>query len=119
MIHKKREGALRGLRINREILILRKPPIEVLKCKVLLKGTNTPTWECIGTVTWVYTNTHTRELNRYRPDQTGPDRTGPDQTHFKSFQSYDVDLFSVFWREQGTNIKIALSTSIIVVDRDR
>jgi len=30
-------------------------------------------WECIGTVTCVYTNTHTRELNRYRPDQTGPD----------------------------------------------
>jgi len=32
-------------------------------------------WECIGTVTRVYTNTLTRELNRYRPDQTDrPDR---------------------------------------------
>ncbi len=30
MIHEKRGGALRGLRINREILILRKPPIEVV-----------------------------------------------------------------------------------------
>ncbi len=30
MIHKKGGGALRGLQINREILILRKPPIEVL-----------------------------------------------------------------------------------------
>ncbi len=30
MIHQKRGGALRGLRINREILILRKPPIEVV-----------------------------------------------------------------------------------------
>jgi len=30
MIHKKRGGALRGLRINGEILILRKPPIEVV-----------------------------------------------------------------------------------------
>ena len=28
--NKKRGGALRGLRINREILILRKPPIEVV-----------------------------------------------------------------------------------------
>ncbi len=54
-----------------------------------VKGTNTPTWECIGTVTWVYTNKLTRELNRYRPDQTGPDQTDrPDrQTHFKSFLS--------------------------------
>ena len=40
-----------------------------------VKGTNTATWECIGTVTWVYTNRLTRELNRYRPDQTGPDQT--------------------------------------------
>ena len=40
-----------------------------------LIGTNTPTWERIGTVTWVYTNTLTRELNRYRPDRTGPDQT--------------------------------------------
>ena len=30
MIYEKRGGALRGLRINREILILRKPPIEVV-----------------------------------------------------------------------------------------
>ena len=30
MIHQKRGGALCGLRINREILILRKPPIEVV-----------------------------------------------------------------------------------------
>ena len=30
MIHEKRGGALRGLRINREILILRKPPIDFL-----------------------------------------------------------------------------------------
>jgi len=43
-----------------------------------VKGTNTHTWECISTVTWVYTNPHMQELNRYRPDQTGPDRTGPD-----------------------------------------
>ena len=50
-----------------------------------LIGNNTPTWKRIGTVMWVYTNTLTRELNRYRPDQTGPDR----QTHFKSFQSID------------------------------
>ncbi len=93
MIHKKRGGALRGLRINREILILRKPPtywstIEC-KCKVLLKGTNTHTWECISTVTWVYTNPHTRELNMYRPDRTGPDRTTT-TTHFKSFQSTEA-----------------------------
>jgi len=38
-------------------------------------NTNTPTWERIGTVTWVYTNTLTRELNRYRPDRTRPDQT--------------------------------------------
>ncbi len=50
-----------------------------------LIGANTPTWECIGTDTWIYTNTHTRELNRNRPDQTRPDQTR--QTHFKSFQS--------------------------------
>ena len=79
MIHKKGGGALRGLRINREILTLRKPPIEVL-LNASVKGTNTPTWECISAVTWVYTNTLTLELNRYRPDLTGPDRTGPDQT---------------------------------------
>jgi len=30
MIHQKGGGALRGLWINREILILRKPPIEVV-----------------------------------------------------------------------------------------
>ena len=30
MIHQKRGGALRWLQINREILILRKPPIEVV-----------------------------------------------------------------------------------------
>ncbi len=28
-------------------------------------------WELMGTVMWVYTNTRTWELNRYRPD--GPD----------------------------------------------
>ena len=42
------------------------------KCKELLnasiKGTNTHMWDCISAVTWVYTNTHTRELKRYRPD---------------------------------------------------
>ena len=43
-------------------------------------NTNKPTWERIGTVTWVYTNTLKRELNRYGPDRTGPDRTGPDRT---------------------------------------
>ncbi len=31
MIHQKRGGALRGLRINREILILRKP--RTIECK--------------------------------------------------------------------------------------
>ena len=51
-----------------------------------LIGNNTPTWKRIGTVMWVNTNTLTRELNRYRPDQTGPDR----QTHFKSFQNIDT-----------------------------
>ena len=56
-----------------------------------LIGNNTPTWKRIGTVTWVYTNTLTRELNRYRPDQTRPDQTGPDrQTHFKSFQNRTI-----------------------------
>ena len=35
--------------------------------------TNTPTWELIGTVTWVYTTTLMRELNRY--GRTRPDRT--------------------------------------------
>jgi hypothetical protein len=30
MIHQKRGGTLRGLQINREILILRKPPIDVV-----------------------------------------------------------------------------------------
>jgi hypothetical protein len=44
-----------------------------------LIGNNTPTWKRIGTVTWVYTNTLTRELNRYRPDRTRPDQTGPDR----------------------------------------
>ena len=38
-----------------------------------LIGNNTPTWRkriwYVGTVTSVYTNTLTRELNRYRPDQ--------------------------------------------------
>jgi hypothetical protein len=47
-----------------------------------LIGNNTPTWKSIGTVTWVYINTLTRELNRYRPDQTRTDR----QTHFTSFR---------------------------------
>jgi len=55
--NKKRGGAIHGLRINREILILRKPPIEV----VLLY------------FTWAYTNPHTRELNRYRPDDDDDD----------------------------------------------
>jgi hypothetical protein len=40
-------------------------------------NTNTLMWEFIGTVTWVYTNKPTWELNRYRrptrPDQTRPD----------------------------------------------
>ncbi len=31
----------------------------------------------ISTVTWVYTNTHTRELNRYRPDRTGRHTLNP------------------------------------------
>jgi hypothetical protein len=56
--------------------------------------TNVPTWELIGEdngLTWVYTNTHTRELNRYRPDQTRPDR----QTHFKSFQNRDRETAEV------------------------
>ena len=44
-----------------------------------LIGNNTPTWKSIGTVTWVYINTLTRELNRYRPDQTRPDQTRPDR----------------------------------------
>ena len=35
---------------------------------------HTPTWELIGTVTWVYTNTRTRELNRY--GRTGPTYSG-------------------------------------------
>jgi hypothetical protein len=56
----------------------------------------------------------TGELNRYRPDRQTDRQTR--QTHFKSFQSIDVDLFSVFWREQGTNIQ---NCSRIVVDRDR
>jgi hypothetical protein len=47
---------------------------------------------------WVYTNTLTRELNRYRPDQTGPDR----QTHFKSFQSIDgLDFLGGLGRKYG------------------
>ena len=60
-------------------------------------NTDTPTWEFICTVTWVCTNTHTRERNRYRPDQTRPDQTRPDQTrpdrqtHFKSFQNRQTD----------------------------
>jgi hypothetical protein len=29
-----------------------------------------------------------------------------------------VDLFSVFWREQGTNIVFVLSTTMFVVDRN-
>ena len=41
---------------------------------LLLHYANTPTWELIGTVTWVYTNTRMWELNRY--GRTGPD--GPD-----------------------------------------
>jgi len=55
---------------------------------------NTHTWELTlihlrgnAFVQWVYTNTHMRELNRYRPDQTGTDQTR--QTHFKSFQCID------------------------------
>ena len=35
MIHQKRGGTLRGLRIKREILILRKPPIEVCDCEMM------------------------------------------------------------------------------------
>jgi len=38
MIHQKMGGALRGLRINREILILRKPPIEVVLLPYLVIG---------------------------------------------------------------------------------
>jgi len=100
--YRKRGGTLRGLRINREILILRKPKrynivlirvTESVTSSQLLngsvKGTNSHTWECISTVTWVYTNTLTRELNRYRPDQTRPDQT---TTHFKSFLSIDKPI---------------------------
>jgi hypothetical protein len=29
-----------------------------------------------------------------------------------------MDLFSVFWREQGTNIVFVLSTTMFVVDRN-
>ena len=59
------------------------------KCKGV-KGTNTPTWECICTVTWVYNNTitGTDQTGPDRPDHTGPDQTDR-QTHFKSFLSSD------------------------------
>ncbi len=52
-------------------------------------NTKTLTWELIGTVTWVYTNNYTWELNRYgRPDQTGSD-----QTPFKSFNTLESEIF--------------------------
>ena len=44
---------------------------------------------------WVYTNTLTRELNRYRPDRT---RQTDRQTHFKSFHLLDSSPL-----EEGTH----------------
>ena len=80
-----------------------------------VKGTNTHMWECISTVTWVYTNTHARELNWYSPDWTRPDQTRPDQTHFKSFLSIDThgrqqDAKSEFLPKRGSE-KSDLSTT--------
>jgi hypothetical protein len=77
-----------------------------------LIGNNTPTWKRIGTVTWVYTNTLTRELNRYRPDQTGPDRT--DRTrHTLNLSVYRWTHYCWYFKKRAQRVLwLAVQTTI-------